>query len=66
MESIVSMGVGGNVSGEDGDPLKSQEMMYKEVFQAVILYGRKVWVFTDPMMKVLEGFTIVLPDILWV
>ena len=31
-------------------------MIYKDVFQEVLLYGRKIWVVTDPMMKVLEGF----------
>ena len=31
-------------------------MMYKEVFQEVLLYRRKICVLTDAMMKVLEGF----------
>ena len=39
-----------------GEPIKGQEMMYKAVVQAVILYGRKIWVATDAMMMVLEEF----------
>ena len=31
-------------------------IMYKVVFQMVILYGRKSWVVTEAMLKVLEGF----------
>ena len=30
--------------------------MYKEVVQAVLLYGRKIWLVTDVMMTVIEGF----------
>ena len=51
MEGIESMGVGGNVSGEDGDKLKARVMMYKAVVQALIIYGIKIWVFMDLMMK---------------
>ena len=31
-------------------------MMYKAVVQAVLMYGRKIWVVTDDIMKFLEGF----------
>ena len=31
-------------------------MMYKAVVQAVLLYGSEIWVVTDVMMTVLEGF----------
>ena len=47
-----------------GAPVKDRAMIYKAVVQAVIMYGSKIWVFMDPMMKVVEGFTIVLTDIL--
>ena len=47
-------------------PLKDRAMMYKSVVQAVLLYRSKIWVATDKMMKVLEGFTILFPDKLWV
>ena len=36
-----------------GDPLKSREIMYKVFIQAVILYGREIWMVTDVMMAVL-------------
>ena len=36
--------------------IKAREMVYKEVVQVVLLYGRKIWVVTDAMMTVLEGF----------
>ena len=41
--------------GKTGGPLKAWEMIYKVVSQAVLLYGREIWVVTDAMMKVLEG-----------
>ena len=31
-------------------------MMYKAVFQSVILYGSEIWVVTGAMLKFLEGF----------
>ena len=31
-------------------------MMYKALFQAVLLYGSEIWVVTDAMMLFLEGF----------
>ena len=37
-------------------PVKAQAMIYKAVVQAVLLYGIKIWVVTDVMMMVLEGF----------
>ena len=37
-------------------PIKTQEMIYKAVVQAVLLYSRKIWVVTDVMIMVLEGF----------
>ena len=42
------------VLGNTGAPIKAYAMMFKEVVQAVILYGRKIWVVTDEMMMVLE------------
>ena len=33
-------------------------MMYKLVVQVVLLYGSEIWVVTDAMMTVLEGFHI--------
>ena len=41
--------------GETGEPVKVREMMYNAVVQAVLLYGRKIWVVMDAMIKVLEG-----------
>ena len=34
----------------------AQEMMYKEMVQTVLLYGRERWVVTEVMLTVLEGF----------
>ena len=39
-----------------GGTTKAREMMYKAVVQAVLLYGSEIWVVTDEMMAVLEGF----------
>ena len=39
-----------------GAPIKAQVVMYKAVVQVVLLYGSKIWVVMDTMMKVLEGF----------
>ena len=44
------------VLGKTGAPIKSCAMMYKVVFHAVLLYGSEIWVVTDAMMMVLEGF----------
>ena len=44
------------VLGKMGAPIKSREMMNKEVVQAVSLYVRKIWVVPDAMITVLEGF----------
>ena len=44
------------VLGKIGAPIKSWAMVYKAVFQAVLLYGSKIWMVTDAMMTVLEGF----------
>ena len=34
----------------------AREILYKVVVQTVIFYGRKSWVITGTMMKVLEAF----------
>ena len=39
--------------GNTGAPIKARKMMYKAVVQEVILYGSKIWVVTNTMMKVL-------------
>ena len=39
-----------------GEPINSRMMMYKAVFQAVLLYRRKIWVVAGMMMAVFEGF----------
>ena len=39
-----------------GAAVQSQEMIYTEVVQTVMLYNNEIWVITDTMMKVLEGF----------
>ena len=44
------------VLGRTGASVKAWVMVYKEVVQAVLLYGRKIWVVTDTMMTVPEGF----------
>ena len=49
-------GVVEKVMGKTGAPIKYQAMMYKVVFQAVLLYGRKIWVVTYRMMTVLYIF----------
>ena len=49
-------GVVAKVLGETGAPNKAREMMYKVVFQAVLLCGRTIWVVTDMMMLVIEVF----------
>ena len=44
------------VLGEMVSSMKSQSMMYKALVQTVLLYGSEIWVVTDTMMTVLEGF----------
>ena len=44
------------VLGNMGAPIKAWKIMYKAVVQMVIMYGIEIWVFTDVMMAVLEGF----------
>ena len=39
-----------------GETMHAQGLMYKAVAQSVILYGRKIWVMTGDILKVLEGF----------
>ena len=39
-----------------GVTLRSRLMFYKSVVQAVLFYGSEIWLITDSMMKVLEGF----------
>ena len=39
-----------------GYMIKSRAMMYKAVFQAVILYGSEIMVDVETMITVLEGF----------
>ena len=49
-------GVAAKVISKTGVPLKSQAMIHKAVVQVVILYGSEIWVVTDAIMVVLEGF----------
>ena len=39
-----------------GATVQSKSMLYKEVVQAVLIYGGNIWVVTDAMMKVMELF----------
>ena len=39
-----------------GASAKASTMLYKEVVQVVLLYGREIWVVPDAMMMVLEVF----------
>ena len=45
-----------NVLGKTCVPIKARAMMYKAVVLELLLYGSKVWLATDEMMTVLEGF----------
>ena len=36
--------------------MRAHEMIYKTVFQMVLLYGIKSWVETEDMLKIMEGF----------
>ena len=42
--------------GKTGAPTKAREMMQKAAVQVVIMYGSEIWVITDTMMTVMEGF----------
>ena len=44
------------VARENEDTSKISEIMHKAVVHALILYGSEIWMFTDAMMTVLEGF----------
>ena len=39
-----------------GINVRSREIFYKLVVQAVLMYRRDTWVVTDAMVEVLEGF----------
>ena len=39
-----------------GEMVRARGVMYRAVEQSVIFYGRKIWVVTGDMLKVLEGF----------
>ena len=43
------------VLGKKGELIKACEMMYKAVFQVVLMYGREIWVVTEAMVTVIEG-----------
>ena len=49
-------GVVEKVLGKMGEPIKLRAIMYKALFQEMLLYGSESWVVTDAMMTVLEGF----------
>ena len=44
------------VLGKTGAHIKAHEMMHNAVVQVVLLYGRKIWVKTEPIMTMLEVF----------
>ena len=44
------------VLGKTGAPIKARDIMYKAVFQTVLLYGSESWLVTDAMLTMLEGF----------
>ena len=39
-----------------GAAVRSREIFYKALVQTVLFYDSDIWVITDFMMKVLEGF----------
>ena len=39
-----------------GATVRAKDMFYKVVLQAVLMYGSEIWVITEAMMKVMEGF----------
>ena len=49
-------GVVATVLGKKEERIKLRAMMYKVVVHMVLLYGREIWVVTDAMMMVLQGF----------
>ena len=36
--------------------MRAWSMMYKAVVQTVLLYRREIWVLTETILKILEGF----------
>ena len=44
------------VMGKTGATIKPRLMVYKAVVWAVLMYGSEIWLLTDAMMTVLEGF----------
>ena len=44
------------VLGKMGAPINARSMMYKVVVKEVLMYGSEIWVMTDIMIMVLEGF----------
>ena len=50
------MGGGGKVLEKTGSLIKVHSVIYKAVFQEMILYGIKIWVVTYAIMKVIEAF----------
>ena len=49
-------GVVVKVLKKKGATVRAREMMYKAVFQKVLLYGRNSWAVMEAMLKVMEGF----------
>ena len=45
-----------NVLVKTGVTIKYQSMMYKAVFQAVLMYGSESWVAKDMIITILEVF----------
>ena len=44
------------VMGVTGAPIKAWAMIYKALVQTVLLYGSEIWLVTDSMMIVIEGY----------
>ena len=44
------------VMGKTGATIKARLMVYKALVWAVLMYGSEIWLLTDAMMTVLEGF----------
>ena len=49
-------GVVEKVLAKTGSPIKARTMMYKVVVHVVLLYPSEIWVVTDAIMTVLDGF----------
>ena len=49
---------------QTGEHMKECDMRYKTLFQKVLLYQCEIWVVMDEMMTVLEGFRLMLAQIL--